>query len=343
MHQLKFLEELRAVNITLEKDVPYVVETQMVGPFAMAVSGNIETEPMKMGRRYYDNPNSILIMRAGGVGDILFLTPALKALREKYPSAHLALAANQDNHWILEGSGLVDSQVAFPIRVRDLARWDWLVPLEHTIEQNNGAHIVDIFATELGVKADSHKTTYKPSTDLAEFDRELPKQRKRIAVQFKASTPVRTYPLVWALKDALLAAGWEVVICCAPGGLKIITPIPHLHSTGMMNWSFRKSMDFLQTCDFVIGPDSSMIHFAAALGIPGIGLYGSFDAKLRLEEAGSIKAIQSRRECDLAPCFYHSGIGLLPSDGPCDKARMCTALAAISIDEIMAKMSLMGF
>ena len=51
----------------------------------------------------------ILIVMLGGIGDMILLTPALKALRKGFPESHLALLLEPDGaKKVVEGSRLVD-------------------------------------------------------------------------------------------------------------------------------------------------------------------------------------------------------------------------------------------
>jgi len=343
MHRIRLFEDLNAVGLKLEKHIDWIIETQMVGAIALGVDGKIETEPAAIERKRNDNPSSIVVVRGGGAGDLLFLTPGLRALREKFPNAHICVASRAWHHWILADFRAIDSQSDLPQTAHFLDRFDWIIAMEDTIEYCHDQHAIDIFAEKMGVKVADHRTVYKPILAPAEFEKECPKTKKRVGLQYAASTPVRTYPRMMELYRALQEKGWEVAILTAPGYFTLKTPMPDLIAIGDFKWSWSKATDFLQTCDFVIGPDSSMIHFASAMGIPGIGLYGSFDAKMRLTEGGSIEAIQATRECQLAPCFYHNGLGQLPPNGPCATARICTTLATISPDEIIAKMASMNF
>ena len=51
----------------------------------------------------------ILVVMLGGIGDMILLTPALKALRKEFPESHLALLSEPDGaKEVVEGSRLVD-------------------------------------------------------------------------------------------------------------------------------------------------------------------------------------------------------------------------------------------
>jgi ADP-heptose:LPS heptosyltransferase len=53
----------------------------------------------------------ILVMRLGGIGEIIAITPALRALRKKFPRSRITLLAESPSFRIIEGSGLVDKAI----------------------------------------------------------------------------------------------------------------------------------------------------------------------------------------------------------------------------------------
>ena len=59
-------------------------------------------------------PDRILAVKLADLGDVLNITPALRALRESYPHARLDVLVNPHTASILTGSGLVDEVVIFP-------------------------------------------------------------------------------------------------------------------------------------------------------------------------------------------------------------------------------------
>lgn len=328
----------------MQREIDYVMEAQSLSTIAALVDGNISAEPITIAKRFGETPSSILIVRAGAAGDILFLTPILAQLRRQYPSAHIGVAISTRYHWVLRGNKNVDGYSDIPLKLGLVGRYDWVIDLENAVENNHAAHVVDLFAEKSHVKLEDRHTTYYTHTPFDEFDAECRKTKKRVGIQLAASTPVRTYPRVLELQNKLREAGWEVAVFSEPGQLKFPNPIENLINVGSKNWTWQKSTDFLKTCDFVIGPDSSLIHFAGAMGVPGIGLYGSFAAKYRLIEGGSIQAIQATAECPFAPCFHHGRrFQILPVNGPCNAARVCTTLATITPESILEKMASMGF
>jgi heptosyltransferase-2 len=59
-------------------------------------------------------PERILAIKLADLGDVLNITPALRALRQTFPDARLDALVNPHTAMILQGSGLVDEVVLFP-------------------------------------------------------------------------------------------------------------------------------------------------------------------------------------------------------------------------------------
>jgi 3-deoxy-D-manno-octulosonic-acid transferase/heptosyltransferase-1 len=59
-------------------------------------------------------PSKILIIRLGSVGDVVRTLPALRALREKFPSAYIAWLVEEKAKGILEGNSDLDRIILFP-------------------------------------------------------------------------------------------------------------------------------------------------------------------------------------------------------------------------------------
>ncbi|MCA1809792.1 MAG: hypothetical protein LC725_10145, partial [Lentisphaerae bacterium] len=53
-------------------------------------------------------PCSILVLRAGALGDFILTMPALMSLRQAYPQARLELRAHPERTALAQAAGLVD-------------------------------------------------------------------------------------------------------------------------------------------------------------------------------------------------------------------------------------------
>jgi heptosyltransferase III len=75
------------------------------------------------------SPARILVYRLGSLGDIVITLPCLRFIRETYPAAHITLLTNEPVSGkaapavsILEGSGLCDEYMAYPVGMRNVRR-----------------------------------------------------------------------------------------------------------------------------------------------------------------------------------------------------------------------------
>jgi ADP-heptose:LPS heptosyltransferase len=336
MHSIVLHEDIEYPGVRLYRNIPYVCESQMVASFAQLTDGNITAEPVSVHKRSNDNPASIMVMRAGGAGDILFLTPTLKALKAKFPDAWITLATCAKYHWITAHEQWVDAYSDFPVKQGILARNDWVLDLENTVEKIVDRHVVDIFAEKCGVVLRDKKCIYRFGLAPHIYVSELVKTKKRIALQWAASSPVRSYPQIKTLFQALLKDGWQVVLYGEPNSISLHGELENVINVTALPWTWEMGMSFLRTCDMVVGPDSSVVHFAGAMDLPTIALYGSFDARFRTAYHPTVEIMQATQGCDMAPCFHHGRRGFqFPPKGPCSTQHFCSSLASLSVPSII--------
>ena len=63
--------------------------------------------------QFPDSPDRILLVKTHAIGDTLRITPAIKALRNKYPNAYIALLTGLSSKGIIEGNTDIDELFAF--------------------------------------------------------------------------------------------------------------------------------------------------------------------------------------------------------------------------------------
>lgn len=64
-------------------------------------------------RQFPDSPKRILLVKTHAIGDTIMITPAIKALRNKYPNAHIALLTGISSQRVIEGNPDIDELIAF--------------------------------------------------------------------------------------------------------------------------------------------------------------------------------------------------------------------------------------
>lgn len=299
-------------------------------------------------------PGKILIVRAGGFGDLIMLTAVLRALHEQHPGVAIHVACNKLYRPVLHELGFKVTTVPYPVPAqiwRDFEMSDQpIVSLEGLVDQHQDLHPCDSFAAALGLRALTKPT---PVMNLTQHELEDAHQRfprfegeRRLGLQVRASALCRTWPAQTLVEFAQLALrdGWRIFIFGSPGDF-VDPPEANKRPAGaprrIVNLtsdkrplSFRQSCAVLTTCDVIVAPDSALIHAAGALGLPALGLYGPFDFKKRTSIYPSVKNIQGRARC--APCNHQvRGGHEWPLEGPCQQTGVCLAMDDIAAERVL--------
>lgn len=285
-------------------------------------------------------PESILVARSGGFGDLLFLGPILAEVRRRWPACRIGVACRPERRPVLDGLGLVDAWEPVPLPVERPRAYQRLISFEGVVEGDTRRHYVDALAAAAGLDLPPGPESRRCRYVVAEHERRwvdemYPRNpsRKRLGVQWLASTPARSYPLrdLHTVCGHLGAHGWDVWLLGEPDAVRARCG----HGSGVRNIAaderptFRQSCAILSTCDVVLAPDSALLHVAGALGLPAVGLFGPIDPKLRIAYSPTIRPLKGALPC--SGCNHHPRFpGDWPAGMPCAQDGHCTALAAIA-------------
>lgn len=320
-----------AMELTMTKDVTYYIDSDNLASICRLAGGDVVAAGKCYLEHGRDEPSSILVIRAGAAGDMLFLTPTLRQLSIDYPLARISVACFPKYKWILAHQPYHYHHVNFPLVEKDLIHTD-VIDCTDALEKSPSLHAVGAFALEAGVDLSSKKTVYIPGEPVKAFRKA---GKGRIGVQWAASTPLRTYPHTDKLLKLLLTEGYQVMLFSEPGPFRIPAEAKkmtiNLPEAGL---TWEQNMDLVPTCDAVIGPDSSLVHFAGAMGVPAIALYGSYDWRLRTIYQPTIYPIEGTGKC--APCSWQNRTGeIFPPACPTRDHYKCGVLASITPNQIM--------
>jgi ADP-heptose:LPS heptosyltransferase len=281
---------------------------------------------------------SLLLVRNGGFGDLLFLTPLLRYLDERYRHAGLAAGCGRRYHAVYLRNPRIRRILSYPVRLRDFAAYDYQLFYEGTLETSTDAelHAVDLMARHAGVAdVGDRRLEYDVEPALARKAKNILRNELKVnpgeptvGLHLRASSPIRTYPLEHSLvvAAALGAAGARVFLLGAKGDWEKTTgrrlpPSVEFKNVDNLCGRFR-SIDhtaaFLSRLDLLIGPDSALVHFAGALDVPTVALYGPFPGAVRTTYYPRCVTLEGRYATDggdeeCAPCFKHGPL-------PCPKA-----------------------
>lgn len=285
----------------------------------------------------------ILIVRLGAMGDILHTMPAVAALRAAQPDAELTWVLEPKWFPLLEGSGLVHHLLPFhrrdPLSVWTAQRWlqrwqpDCAIDFQGLLKSAilarcSGAPTRLGFANQLreeaaGLFYTEHRAV--TATHVVERNCELlglrPQATPLPAGFPDTAAPLPTGPFVlaapfagWASKQwpieryvelaALLQSRHGVTLVCnvAPQQETPAGVFRHPSSIAGLIHATRRATA-------VLGLDSGPLHLAAALGKPGVALFGPTDPARNGPYAAPITVLRDPQ----ATTTYKRGAQIAPS------------------------------
>jgi len=331
--QTEVLKDYAAHGLQFKAGERYLLEDPTLAHLLMmGVAGKVTDVEIQR------NPSSkdVLITRSGGFGDILFMTPTIKAFLAL--GSKVTVCCHRNYADALSAFPQI-GYIPYPMRVGEVLPYGYHVWLEGVIEfaPEPERHAVDLIAERAGVELGSKELIYsvRPA-DMQWAKENFPRTRKpRVGVQLMASAPTRTYPheLMHKALLGLLMHHVEIAVFGSPGSIELSDKNPAVYNIAAAAKTFGQSCAVLAECDAVIAPDSALCHVAGALGLPTVALYAPFPWQARTAYAPSIRALSGNLKC--APCFWHGRGSAYPPHGPCAQSGRCDALATIAPERIV--------
>ena len=269
---------------------------------------------------------TILVWRTGGIGDLLFIQPNLIYLKQKYPTCKIKFACGPQYQPMVALWPCVDEILNLPFSFNHLMNSDYHVVFEGVIERTKQAekeNAYHLFTRWMGLNLPDELLL--PKQEPKKENRELVenkisewgfKGKDFILIQLKASSPIRTPSLdVWLkIVDKLLKEGNKIIITDAPHNSEMIEKFLLMVDQKYINKDifnfapFSLSLDYsISLCSLakiVVGTDSAMMHIAASVDVPLVGIYGPFPGEIRLSLYKNSDWVNCKKEC--APCFSHT-------------------------------------
>jgi len=261
----------------------------------------------------------VLVARCRGIGDILMTLPALATLKSNDGIAEYVYATSPACAKLLRGSRAVDKTIilnyqhptsGFPRLPMDTEGFSAVHNLINRVDfDKESAYIkrTEMFAELLDVKKIDYSTDWKlhplhswRTAALAKLKEAGLSDKKvdYIAVQTTADGWSRMWPKPrWVeFVELALSAGYEVALLSDKQDFDV--PAGAINLTGKL--SIEEYAGVIAECAIFVGPDSSGIHLAGSMDVPGIGLFGSVDPSLRIAHYDSVSAIVGKEKC--VPC-----------------------------------------
>ncbi len=272
-----------------------------------------------------DKVKSILIIHYNvGIGDMLFITPAIKGLKEKFPDVTIEVFGNYPAILTLAGNPYISKlEYKFPAKyiLSVVDEYDEVFDTSDFMRYNiecELSNIYDVYCKYLEVTP----SDMRPVLHVAQIEKDNMKEYlslsgidinhdKLVVLQTHSTSITRTWPIqnTGRLAKELSKQGYKVAIVGEPN--RIFTEYFREDfdpKDGIINLmgalDLRALIALISLSDLVIGPDSSGYHIAEALNIKSIPLFSSFDPYLRAKYYKYCFPIYKPTEC--GPCLCHS-------------------------------------
>lgn len=264
------------------------------------------------------------------MGDVIHALPAVATLKHSFPHSHVSWVIKPRWAPLLEGNPFVDEVIPFARTAREILatrrhlrqeRFDLAVDLQGLIQSALVAasaradKIVGLARTQAreSLAAMFYSTAVR-TTAVHRVDRYL-----ELVAAAGASNLLRTFPLPpgtpeGALPDgpfvlACPLAGWgakqwpldyyselagrlnsPLVVNGPPEAADVLARIDgaHVHLSGIQGL-----IDATRRAQAIVGVDSGPVHLAAALGKPGVAIYGPTDPASHGPYGGSLRVLRS--------------------------------------------------
>lgn len=300
------------------------------------------------------NPVRILVVRLSAMGDILHALPAVATLKHRFPDARLTWAVKPRWAPLLQGNPHVDeveplewprlglgpfdlaldfqgllksaltarlanaaSVVGFDRPRERLARWFYhrkvAVRVRHVVDQNLE------LAAAVGAETACIEfpiPDYPPEGELPEGDFVL-------ASPFAGWRAKEWPPACWTRLAALLREcwGWPLVLNCGPSQQQDAAAI---RGVVLNVTSVQGLIGVTRRARAVVGVDSGPLHLAAALGKPGVALFGPTDPARNGPYGGTFAVLRAAG----AETTYRRGDAVAASMQAIEPEQVMEALAA---------------
>jgi len=265
---------------------------------------------------------TILVFRTGGIGDLLFIQPNLRYLKEKYPTCTIQFACGPQYQPMVDNWDCVDEVCDLPFTFGKLKNADYHVLFEGVIERCKQAeteNAYNLFSNWLGLNLsdDLLIPIQTAKEDLVEECESIIEEwglekKSYIVMQLRASSPIRTPRHEFWVKiiDELNARGYPVLLTDNPRQTENIDSFIKMLANQDMTFNFcqySKSIDYTialtSLAKATMATDSALGHIAASLDVPCFGIYGPFPGDIRLKTYPKGSWVDAVRHC--GPCFIH--------------------------------------
>ncbi|MDR2880426.1 MAG: tetratricopeptide repeat protein, partial [Azoarcus sp.] len=250
-------------------------------------------------------PN-IILQRLWAMGDVIWTTPILRELRRYYPHYNLLVLTRKTEVFMHNP----DADLVVNDQYEPLPD-DLLIDLDWTYESRRELHILHAYAEASGLPVTSAQPVLCPTKGEFHFSATLilhyfqhQKIKRLIAVHMAANSPNRIWPkahwkrfitnlLEQDKKLGIVILGHGNDFSAADIGFSA----DHRVLCLARRLSLMHTAAVLSLCDLLVAPDSGVLHIAAAVSVPYLGLFSMAVPETRLPFTTGSRAIWANIEC----------------------------------------------
>jgi len=270
------------------------------------------------------NNKSILFQRTGGIGDLLFINPILRYLKELYPTCKIKVACGPQYQPMIEQFKEVDEVLDLPFPASVLFDANYHAIFEGVIERTRESEKTNayfLFSKSLGLNIPAEKLypIQEPKTDLVDEAKSTLNEwnilnDKFVLLQPRASSPIRTprYTIWEKIIEKIVSLGYKVIITDSPHQKEAVDQFILGLKTkdSVFNYAgISKSLDYTiamaSLSDMCVSTDSALIHLGVSLGKKTFGLYAPFEGHLRMSTYSNCDWIEPEIYPCAGPCRLH--------------------------------------
>lgn len=272
----------------------------------------------------------ILVVRLGSMGDVIHALPAVASLKHSFPHSRLSWVIKPRWAPLLEGNPFVDEIIPFTRSAREILatrrllrreRFELAVDLQGLIQSAlvaASAKADKIVGLARSQARESFAAMFYSSAIRTSAVHRVDRYLELVAAA-GASNLLRTFPLPPGRPEGTLPegpfvlacplAGWgskqwpmehytelarllklPLVVNGPPDGFDVLSQIKgaHVHLSGLEGL-----IDATRRAQAIVGVDSGPVHLAAALGKPGVAIYGPTDPASHGPYGGTLQVLRS--------------------------------------------------
>lgn len=263
----------------------------------------------------------ILITRAmGGIGDFIMMTPGFHALKKKYPNKEIHLAIPKQYFPVFENNNdvkLIDIENESLSHLSYNKWFNFSSCPAARVESRTAPKVkksrIEIFSQALGIsflqrmKMDKTPRFFLRNDEI-EFAKSFVRNNKLehkaiIGVQLHSDESYRDYPFMEKIVEIISEHNPVLLFDSEP-----IEKFNFNNVVKIQSLPLRKAFAIASRCSLIIAPDSSFVHFAAALRMPTIALYGPIDGKIRTKDYPNCVYLDIKDKFGCSPCWRNENI-----------------------------------